>query len=158
MSCIFPNLTALRDPYPGHTGDPGVTLACLESMPPEYPNKSRIHLWSNLKFQYSENDKKGKSIILIHYLYTIVMPYSPAAKCQKRARGRSRVCPNFYCSLLFTGMCTLILWIFRLTVEKHRPTMFHTATVKPTRSGPTILYKTPLRNCNKSLDILASTF
>ncbi len=30
------------------------------------------------------------------------------------------------------------------TAEKHRPTMFHTATVKPTRSGPSILYNTPL--------------
>ncbi len=30
------------------------------------------------------------------------------------------------------------------TAEKHRPTMFHKATVKPTRSGPSILYNTPL--------------
>ncbi len=28
-------------------------------------------------------------------------------------------------------------------VETHRPTMFHTATVTPTRSGPSILYNTP---------------
>ncbi len=54
---------------------------------------------------------------------------SPMAKGQKRARGRSRVCPNFYCSLLFTRMCTLILW----NITCH----------------PNIL-----RNCNKSLDIL----
>ena len=31
------------------------------------------------------------------------------------------------------------------TAEKHRPTMFHTATVRPRRSGPRILYNTPLR-------------
>ncbi len=30
------------------------------------------------------------------------------------------------------------------TAERHRPTMFHTATVKPTRSGPNILYNTSL--------------
>ncbi len=30
------------------------------------------------------------------------------------------------------------------TAEKHRPTMFHTATVRPRRSGPKILYNTPL--------------
>ncbi len=36
------------------------------------------------------------------------------------------------------------LWLRPLhTAEKHRPTMFHTATVKPTRSGPSILYNTP---------------
>ncbi len=28
--------------------------------------------------------------------------------------------------------------------DKHRPTMFHTATVRPRRSGPRILYNTPL--------------
>ncbi len=46
-------------------------------------------------------------------------PFSPAAKGQKRARGRSRVCPNFSCSLLFTGMCTLILWIIRLVLHSN---------------------------------------
>ncbi len=30
------------------------------------------------------------------------------------------------------------------TAERHRPTMFHTATVRPKRSGPIILYNTPL--------------
>ncbi len=30
------------------------------------------------------------------------------------------------------------------TAEKHHPTMFHTATVRPTRSGPNILYNTSL--------------
>ncbi len=30
------------------------------------------------------------------------------------------------------------------TAEKHCPTMFHTATVRPRRSGPRILYNTPL--------------
>ena len=38
-----------------------------------------------------------------------------------------------------------LLWLRPLhTAEKHRPTMFHTATVKPTKSGPSILYNTPL--------------
>ncbi len=40
-------------------------------------------------------------------------PFSPAAKGQKRHIGRSGVCPNFFCGLLFTRMCTLILWIIR---------------------------------------------
>ncbi len=31
------------------------------------------------------------------------------------------------------------------TAEKHRPTMFHTGTVRPKRSGPSILYNTHLR-------------
>ena len=31
------------------------------------------------------------------------------------------------------------------TVLPYHPTMFHTATVRPTRSGPNILYNTPLR-------------
>ncbi len=35
------------------------------------------------------------------------------------------------------------------TAEKHRPTMFHKATVKPTRSGPSILYNTPLSTLRK---------
>ncbi len=30
---------------------------------------------------------------------------SPAEKGQKRAIGRSGVCPNFFCGLLFTRMC-----------------------------------------------------
>ncbi len=39
-------------------------------------------------------------------------------------------------------------WIRPLhTAEKHRPTMFHTATVRPRRSGPRILYNTPLKRC-----------
>ncbi len=38
-----------------------------------------------------------------------------------------------------------LLWLRPLhTAEKHRPTMFHTATVKPRRLGPSILYNTPL--------------
>ncbi len=31
------------------------------------------------------------------------------------------------------------------TAEKHRPTMFHKATVGPKRLGPIILYDTPLK-------------
>ncbi len=39
----------------------------------------------------------------------------------------------------------LIIWLRPLhTAEKHHPTMFHTATVRPTRSGPNILYDTSL--------------
>ncbi len=38
-----------------------------------------------------------------------------------------------------------LLWLRPLhTAEKHRPAMFHTATVRPKRSGPSILYNTPL--------------
>ncbi len=38
------------------------------------------------------------------------------------------------------------LWLRPLhTAQKHHPTMFHKATVKPTISGPSILYNTPLR-------------
>ncbi len=38
-----------------------------------------------------------------------------------------------------------LLWLRPVhTAEKHRPTMFHTATVIPERSGPIILYNTPL--------------
>ncbi len=40
---------------------------------------------------------------------------SPVGKGQKIAGSRSRVCPNFFCSLLFTGMWTLILWIIGTT-------------------------------------------
>ncbi len=47
------------------------------------------------------------------------------------------VCPNFYCSLLFTGMCTLILWIIQ--------TYYFTGTT---------CHPNMLRNCNKSLEIL----
>ncbi len=37
-----------------------------------------------------------------------------------------------------------LLWLRPLhTAEKHRPTMFHTATVRPKRSGPSIRYNTP---------------
>ncbi len=40
---------------------------------------------------------------------------------------------------------SLILWLRPLhTAEKHRPTMFHTVKVRPKRSGPSILYNTPL--------------
>ncbi len=41
----------------------------------------------------------------------------------------------------------LIIWFSdRIhTAEKHHPTMFHTATVRPTRSGPNILYNTSLK-------------
>ncbi len=67
--------------------------------------------------------------VITEVFQVITLPYSPVEKAQKRAIGRSRVCPNFYCSLLFTGMCTLILWII---------------TCHPNIS----------RNCNKSLDIL----
>ncbi len=39
-----------------------------------------------------------------------------------------------------------LLWLRPLhTAEKHHPTMFHTATVRPTRSGPNILYNTSLK-------------
>ena len=34
------------------------------------------------------------------------------------------------------------------TAEKHRPTMFHAATVRLKRSGPSILYNTPLNKAN----------
>ena len=38
-----------------------------------------------------------------------------------------------------------LLWLRPLhTAERHRPTMFHTATVRHGRSGPRILYNTPL--------------
>ncbi len=40
----------------------------------------------------------------------------------------------------------LLLWLRPLhTAEKHHPTMFHTATVRPTRSGPNLLYNTSLK-------------
>ncbi len=42
---------------------------------------------------------------------------SPVEKGPKIAGGRSRVCPNFFCGLLFTGMCTLILWIITASQE-----------------------------------------
>ncbi len=38
------------------------------------------------------------------------------------------------------------------TAEKHRPTMFHTAIVRPKRSGPGILYNTSLR-CQDSYEL-----
>ncbi len=38
-----------------------------------------------------------------------------------------------------------LLWLRPLhTAEKHHPTMFHTATVRPTTSGQNILYNTSL--------------
>ncbi len=36
-------------------------------------------------------------------------------------------------------------------IEKHRPTMFHTGTVRPERSGPNILYNTSLSLRARSL-------
>ena len=63
--------------------------------------------------------------------------FSPAPKGQKRAGGRSRVCPNFYCSLLFTRMCTLNLCIIQ--------TYCFTGTT---------CHRNILRNYSKSLDIL----
>ncbi len=39
---------------------------------------------------------------------------------------------------------------------KHRPTMFYTATVRPRRWGPRILYNTPLRK--GSLTLLTNMF
>ncbi len=50
----------------------------------------------------------------ITFVLVIWHKISPAEKGQKIAGGRSRVCPNFFCSLLFTGMCTLVLWIIIL--------------------------------------------
>ena len=48
-----------------------------------------------------------------------------------------------------------LLWLRPLhTAEKHCPTtMFHTATVRPKRSGPSILYNTPLSLSNARLHI-----
>ncbi len=43
-----------------------------------------------------------------------------------------------------------LLWLRPLHTAKNRPnrpTMFHTATVRPTRSSPRILYNTPLNLC-----------
>ncbi len=40
------------------------------------------------------------------------------------------------------------------TAEKHHPTMFHTATVRPTRSGPNILYNTSLSQTSKRLCLI----
>ncbi len=34
--------------------------------------------------------------------------------------------------------------MLKFTAEKHRPTMLHTATVRPKRWGPNILYNTSL--------------
>ena len=43
------------------------------------------------------------------------------------------------------GIYLLEVGLFDLEyAEKHRPTMFHTDTVRPRRSGPRILYNTPL--------------
>ncbi len=55
---------------------------------------------------------------------------SPAEKGQKRAGGRSRVCPNFYCRLLVTGMCTLILWIIRLVLHRNNMPPQHVKKLK----------------------------
>ncbi len=63
-------------------------------------------------------------------------PISPVEKGQKWPGGRSRACPKCFCSLLFTWMCTLILWIIQ--------TYYFTGTT----CHPNIL-----RNCNKSFDI-----
>ncbi len=60
----------------------------------------------------------------------------PAANGKKMAEGRSRVCPNFYCSLLFTGIRTLNLWIYS-------DLLLHRNNMPPNMLG----------NCNKSLDI-----
>ncbi len=44
-----------------------------------------------------------------------------------------------------------LLWLRPLhTAEKQRPTMFHTATVRPKWSGPSILYNTPLNDLSPS--------
>ena len=63
-------------------------------------------------------------VCTVPFLQTKFMPLqgSPAEKGQKRAGGRSRACPNFYCSLLVTGMCTLILWIIRLASQEQHAT------------------------------------
>ncbi len=52
-------------------------------------------------------------------IFLILGPIVRRQKAKKRARGRRRVCPNFYCSLLVTGMCTLILWIITASQEQH---------------------------------------
>ena len=43
------------------------------------------------------------------------------------------------------------------TAEKHHPTMFHTATVRPTRSGPNILYNTSLSFFEKNIQIQSTS-
>ena len=42
--------------------------------------------------------------------------------------------------------------------ERHRPTMFHTATVSPRRSGPKILYNTPLTGANLDVGVPLDRF
>ncbi len=44
----------------------------------------------------------------------------------------------------FNALIQQLLLQLLHTAEKHHPTMFHTATVRPTRSGPNILYNTSL--------------
>ena len=39
------------------------------------------------------------------------------------------------------------------TSEKHRPAMFHTATVRPTKPGPNILYNTPLKRDDTTISL-----
>ncbi len=61
---------------------------------------------------------------LKHSLFSVCMKYDISLigtqrvishvaryKRAKNAGGRSGVCPNFVCSFLLTGICTLILWI-----------------------------------------------
>ncbi len=51
----------------------------------------------------------------------------------------------------------MLKFTFNALIQQHCPTMFHTATVRPKRSGPSILYNTPLTevvNSKFSLKIL----
>ena len=59
--------------------------------------------------------------------------------------SRNRYSGTLLYGLLIVFDLEYLLWLRPLhTAEKHHPTMFHTATVRPTRSGPNILYNTSL--------------
>ena len=84
---------------------------------------------------------------------TILICLWSARTLQRRMRVKDALNDiSTVCLFLNSGV---LQWEIYHNAKKHCPTMFHTATVRPKRSGPIILYNTPLTTYDNWYEVYA---